>query len=132
MQDVMRTRGSDLKCTRDVRLSTDLPEIRVAATAQIGRGSYRTTPVQMIAAPGQQATGVQGGLWALVAAHGATRTCSAGGAGVAFLDPPADSAFAGVVGAIRALVLRAMPGAVTREARPQIPTVQEQQAETVG
>ena len=78
---------------------------------------------QMIAAMSNQAADIQCGLNALVATH---RT-------IAFLDPPTDGPFIGVVGAVQNRISFAIfPGAIKGEARPEVPAVEEQFAQAIG
>ena len=58
--------------------------------------------VQLVAAPGQQPTDIDGRFDTLVAPHSV----------VPFLDPPADSAFAAIIGAIDYLATGATPGPI--------------------
>ena len=74
-------------------------------TCQIG-----STRVQEVATPGQQATDTQRIGGNLVAAHAA----------IAFLDPPANRALAGVIGAIEGFPALAFPFAIARQATPQV------------
>ena len=79
--------------------------------------------VQAVAAIGDQAADAQGGAFALGPAH---RT-------VAFLDPPADGALAGVVGAIeKDLPVGNLPVPVEGQARPERPAVEEEVAQAIG
>ena len=77
----------------------------------------------MVAAPSQKTADIDRRLRALVAAFGA----------VALLNPPTDALFGAVVGAVDGLTfLRAVPGAVAGQTRPQVPAVQEEQARAIG
>jgi hypothetical protein len=51
---------------------------------------------------------------------------------IAFFDPPADGPLAGIVGAIQLLSLGSFAEAVAREAMPQVPAVEKQEAQAVG
>ena len=78
--------------------------------------------IQVVARPGQEAADIACGLGALVAAHGA----------LALLDTPADAALRAVVGTVDGLTLRACPGAIAGQARPEVPAAQEERAHTIG
>ena len=77
----------------------------------------------MITRISNQATDIQGRLGAFVAAHGA----------VAFFDPPTDGAFRGIVRAIQYLVSSGVfPSTIKSEARPKVPAIQKEIAETIS
>ncbi len=56
-----------------------------------------------------------------VAAHGA----------IAFFDPPANGTLTGIVGAIERFALGSFPLAIARQAMPQVPAIEKQEAETI-
>ena len=66
------------------------------------QSQVRSSAIQVVATPGQEAADIDCGLGALVAAHGA----------VALLDTPADAALGAVVGPVDSLTFRAYPGAI--------------------
>ena len=85
----------------------------------------------MIATIGDQTADIQNGPLPFVAPHGA----------VAFLDPPANGAFAGIVGAIQDFIAvgilgtapeTRLPGTIKGQARPENPAVQEEVAQPIS
>ena len=79
------------------------------------QSQVRSSAIQVVATPGQEAADIDCGLGALVAAHGA----------VALLDTPADAGPGAVVGPVDDLTFRAYSGAMEGQARPEVPAVQE-------
>ncbi len=74
--------------------------------------------VQEVATPGEQATDMHCILRHLVATHGA----------IALFDPPTDGTLTGIIGAIERFLLGTFPRAVARQAMPEIPPIQKQEA----
>ena len=77
--------------------------------------------IEEVATPGKPPTNAHRVLRHFVAPHRA----------IALFDPPADGALRGVVGAIERFALGPFPGAVARQAMPEIPTIQKQESETI-
>jgi len=74
-------------------------------------------PMEEVATPGKQAADAQRIGWDLVSTHRA----------VAFLDPPANHALTGIVGAIQLLLIGTSPCAIAPQPTPQVPAIQKQQ-----
>src|SRR4030066_2590258 len=78
---------------------------------------------QMITTIGDQAADIESGLTPLVTPPAA----------VAFLDPPTNGAFAGIVGTVQDFIsLGILPGTIEGQARPQAPAVKEEAAHPVS
>jgi hypothetical protein len=74
-----------------------------------------------VATPGEQATNAHRILRHFVATHGA----------ITFFDPPADRTRAAIIGAIERFSFGSFPLAIARQAMPEIPAIQKQEAETI-
>ena len=51
---------------------------------------------------------------------------------IAFLDPPANGSFAGIIGAIQLLLVRTTPLTIACQAAPQVPSIQIQETQPIG
>src|ERR1700694_6225492 len=78
--------------------------------------------IEEVPPPGKQATNAHRMLRYLVAAHGA----------IALLDPPADGTLGDIVSAIKGFPVGSFPFAITRQARPEVPAIQKQEAQAIG
>src|SRR5437763_9417909 len=78
--------------------------------------------IEEVATPSEEATHAHGILWHLVAPHRA----------IALFDPPADRTLRGIVGAIERFLFGSFPFAIARQAMPQVPAIQKQEAQAIG